>query len=60
MENGFWTSETALQLSEQPESLLVLGGGPIGIELAQVFARFGTQVTVVEMASEIFLKEIQS
>lgn len=56
-EAGFLTNETALQLTEQPESLVVVGGGPIGLEFAQSFARFGTKVTVVEMASEILMKE---
>jgi mercuric reductase len=43
----FLTSTTALELSDQPRSLLVLGGGYIGCELAQMFARAGTQVTLV-------------
>ena len=41
------TSTTALELTEQPRSLLVVGGGYIGCELAQMFARTGTQVTIV-------------
>ncbi len=48
-----WDSEEALTATERPQSLLVLGGGPIGIELAQVFARFGTTVTVVEAADRL-------
>jgi mercuric reductase len=44
---------TALDLEEVPESLLVLGGGPVGLEFAQVFARFGSRVTVVEPAPRI-------
>jgi mercuric reductase len=39
---------TALDLDELPESMLVLGGGPVGLEFAQIFARFGTRVTVVQ------------
>jgi mercuric reductase len=39
---------TALELEELPESMLVLGGGPVGLEFAQMFARFGTRVTVVQ------------
>jgi mercuric reductase len=39
---------TALDLEELPESMLVLGGGPVGLEFAQTFARFGTRVTVVQ------------
>ncbi len=45
-----WTSATALQLPEIPDSLLVVGGGYIGLELGTVYARLGSQVTVVEMA----------
>ena len=44
----FWTNRDAVQLTALPGSLVVLGGGPIGCELAQVFARFGVQVTVVQ------------
>jgi mercuric reductase len=44
---------SALELTELPESLLVLGGGPVGLEFAQIFARFGSRVTVVQMADRI-------
>jgi pyruvate/2-oxoglutarate dehydrogenase complex dihydrolipoamide dehydrogenase (E3) component len=44
----FWTNRDAVQVTTLPGSLIVLGGGPIGCELAQVFARFGVQVTVVQ------------
>ncbi|MFO6453420.1 MULTISPECIES: dihydrolipoyl dehydrogenase family protein [unclassified Aeromicrobium] len=44
----FWTNRDAVQTTEVPESLLIIGGGPIGCELAQVFARFGADVTVVQ------------
>lgn len=43
----FLTSTTAVELKEQPHSLLVIGGGYIGCELAQMFARLGTRVTLV-------------
>lgn len=49
----FWTSDQALQASEIPESLLVVGGGVIGLELGQVFNEFGSKVTVVEMMPQI-------
>ncbi|GHG49432.1 dihydrolipoyl dehydrogenase family protein [Streptomyces griseocarneus] len=44
----YWTNRDAIAAKEAPGSLLVLGGGAIGLELAQVYARFGTRVTVVE------------
>lgn len=44
----YWTNRDAVQVTELPGSLVVVGGGPIGCELAQVFARFGVRVTVVQ------------
>ncbi|MEV4443517.1 NAD(P)/FAD-dependent oxidoreductase [Streptomyces sp. NPDC049577] len=44
----YWTNRDAVAAKEAPRSLLVLGGGPIGLELGHVYARFGTAVTVVE------------
>ena len=44
----YWTNREALRATELPGSLVVLGGGPIGCELAQVFARFGVRVTIVQ------------
>jgi mercuric reductase len=44
---------TALELEEIPESLLVVGGGPVGLEFAQIFARFGSRVTIVTRDSQI-------
>lgn len=44
---------SALELGEVPESLLVVGGGPVGLEFAQIFARFGTRVTVVNHGPQI-------
>jgi mercuric reductase len=43
----------ALELAEVPESLLVVGGGPVGLEFAQIFARFGSRVTVVNHGAQI-------
>ena len=44
----YWTNRDAVQLTELPGSIVVLGGGAIGCEFAQIFARFGVRVTVVE------------
>ncbi len=44
---------TALELERVPESLLVVGAGPVGLEFAQIFSRFGSRVTVVNHASQI-------
>jgi pyruvate/2-oxoglutarate dehydrogenase complex dihydrolipoamide dehydrogenase (E3) component len=44
---------TALDLEEVPEALLVIGGGPVGLEFAQIFARFGSRVTVVDTGPHI-------
>ena len=44
----YWTNREAIATTEIPASLVVLGGGAIGVELAQSFARFGTAVTIVE------------
>jgi pyruvate/2-oxoglutarate dehydrogenase complex dihydrolipoamide dehydrogenase (E3) component len=48
-----WTNREAIQATEVPASLLVLGGGAIGAELAQVYARFGSKVTIVEALSHL-------
>lgn len=44
----YWTNRDAVRVTELPSSLVVVGGGPIGCELAQVFARFGVRVTIVQ------------
>ncbi|HEV7241884.1 MAG TPA: FAD-dependent oxidoreductase [Thermoanaerobaculia bacterium] len=56
-EHGFLDHVSFLAQDEFPASILVLGGGYIGIEFAQMFARFGSRVTVVEMLDEIINKE---
>jgi pyruvate/2-oxoglutarate dehydrogenase complex dihydrolipoamide dehydrogenase (E3) component/uncharacterized membrane protein YdjX (TVP38/TMEM64 family) len=56
-ETGFLTSDTLWQLEELPARLAVLGGGPIGCELAQSFARLGSQVTQVEMLPRLMSRE---
>ena len=56
-EVGCLTSDDVWNLQERPQRLLVLGGGPIGCELAQAFARIGSQVTQVEMAPRLMMRE---
>ncbi|MEW8563139.1 MAG: FAD-dependent oxidoreductase [Candidatus Thiodiazotropha sp.] len=53
----YLTSDNLWQLRELPERLLVLGGGPIGCELAQAFARFGSRVSIVEMMPRLMIRE---
>ncbi len=54
---GYLTSDTVWELREQPQRLLVIGGGPIGSELAQSFARLGSQVTIVQRGARIQPRE---
>ncbi|MBX9812984.1 MAG: FAD-dependent oxidoreductase, partial [Burkholderiales bacterium] len=54
---GCLTSDTVWELRELPRQLVVLGGGPIGCELTQCFARLGSQVTQVEMLERIMIRE---
>ncbi|NGN96872.1 dihydrolipoyl dehydrogenase [Grimontia sp. S25] len=56
-EVSYLTSDNVWELQEQPKKLLVLGGGPIGSELAQSFSRLGTDVTLVEMADQLLIRE---
>jgi dihydrolipoamide dehydrogenase len=56
-EVGYLTSDTIWQLREQPKRLLVLGGGAIGCELAQAFARLGSEVTQVESLPRLMARE---
>jgi len=54
---GYLTSDTIWNLRELPSRMLVLGGGPIGCELAQCFSRLGSKVTQVEMLPRIIIRE---
>ena len=56
-EVGYLTSDTLWELRELPPRLLVLGGGPIGCELTQAFARLGSKVTQVEMLPRLLIRE---
>jgi pyruvate/2-oxoglutarate dehydrogenase complex dihydrolipoamide dehydrogenase (E3) component len=52
-----WTSDEALSTTSRPQSILIMGGGPVGCELAQIFARFGTTVTLVEAGPQLAGRE---
>src|SRR5437667_2531824 len=54
---GFLTNESVFSLSERPRRLAVIGGGPLGCELAQAFRRLGCAVTVVEMEAQFLPRE---
>jgi len=54
---GYYTSDTIWDLRELPERLIVLGGGPIGSELTQCFARFGSHVSQIEMLPRLLIRE---
>ncbi len=53
----YWTNRDAVRAETAPASLIVLGGGAIGAEMAQAFARFGTRVTVVELFDRLLAVE---
>lgn len=54
---GYWTNREATQLKEVPASAVVIGGGPVGIELAQILSRFGARVTIVEIFERLLSRE---
>lgn len=54
---GVWTNREATAVKEIPRRLLVLGGGPVGVELAQAFRRFGAGVALVEGSSHVLPRE---
>ncbi len=53
----YWTNREAIEATEVPDTLLVLGGGSIGLELGQAYARFGARVTVLEAADRLVERE---
>ena len=55
--SGYLTNQTIIQLAKRPGHLIVLGGGYIGLEFAQMFARFGSQVTVIHDEAKILPHE---
>jgi pyruvate/2-oxoglutarate dehydrogenase complex dihydrolipoamide dehydrogenase (E3) component len=54
---GVWTNREATGLTQVPRRLLVLGGGPVGVEMAQAIARMGAAVTLVEGADHVLARE---
>lgn len=56
-DSGYLTNETIFDLKELPPRLAVIGGGPIGCELAQTFARFGSQVTILQRNPQLLPRE---
>ncbi len=56
-EAGYWTNREATTLKDLPESIVILGGGPVGVELGQFFCRFGVKVTLVQGADRLINRE---
>ena len=56
-EAGYWTNREATNLHEIPDSVVILGGGPVGIELAQFLRRFGAAVTIVQRPARLLPRE---
>lgn len=54
---GFWDSDAALAVEAVPESLAIIGGGPVGLELAVIYHALGSRVTVIEMAPRVLPRE---
>ncbi|EQD60824.1 mercury(II) reductase, partial [mine drainage metagenome] len=52
-EAGYLTNRTLMQRKDRPEEMMVLGGGPLGLEFAQMYAHFGSAVTVLESAERL-------
>lgn len=57
VEAGYSTNETVFRLTELPKRMAVIGGGPIGCELAQAFARMGSEVTLIDLSSRVLPRE---
>src|SRR5260370_3527912 len=53
----YWTNREAVKVEQLPQSLIILGGGAIGVELSQVFARFGVKVSIIEGMKRVLAME---
>ncbi len=58
--SGVWTNREAMGVRELPERLLILGGGPVGVEIGQAFSRMGVSVALVERADHLVPNEIEA
>jgi len=56
-EVSYWTNREATTFDEVPASTIVLGGGPVGVELGQMLSRYGSKVTIVEAAERLLARE---
>ncbi len=56
-QGGYWTNREATTLNRVPGSVVVMGGGPVGVELAQMFRRFGAEVHLIEAAERLLSRE---
>lgn len=56
-EAGYITNRDIFSLKKMPRSLIVIGGGPIGVEMSQAFARLGTAVTLIDMGDHVLIRE---
>jgi pyruvate/2-oxoglutarate dehydrogenase complex dihydrolipoamide dehydrogenase (E3) component len=54
---GYWTNREATTLAQVPESIVILGGGPVGVELGQFMRRFGTRVTLIQHGERLISRE---
>ena len=54
---GYWTNRQATTITEVPDSVIVLGGGPVGIELAQLMRRLGAEVELIETSTRLLARE---
>ncbi len=57
--DGVWTNREVTGMKEVPASILILGGGPVGVEMAQALARFGAKVTLVEAEDRLLSREAE-